>query len=45
MIASPRSRRKGLAYEALILFMLYAITNLVRLHNLNDCLLDSFILR
>lgn len=28
MIANPRSRRKGLAYEALILFMLYAIANL-----------------
>lgn len=29
MIANPLSRRKGLAYEALILFMLYGITNLV----------------
>lgn len=29
MIANPRSRRKGLAYEALILLMLYAITHLV----------------
>lgn len=33
MIANPLSRRKGLAYEALILFMLYAITSLVGAHN------------
>ena len=29
MIAEPRSRRKGVASEALIMFMLYAIAELV----------------